>query len=204
MKPVFFKSAGAFRAWLEKHHASESELWAGFYKAASGKGGLSYKEAVDEGLCFGWIDGVRRSLDAESYVQRFSPRTAKSYWSAVNTKRAQELIVEGRMRPAGAAAFERRGAGGSARYSFERETPQLTRAQRARFKAHRAAWAYFESEAPWYRRVTIHWVTSAKRDETRERRLATLIADSAKGQRIRGVPAKRRTTKPVGRTRTSG
>jgi uncharacterized protein YdeI (YjbR/CyaY-like superfamily) len=149
---------------------------------------------VDEGLCFGWIDGVRKSLDADSYVQRFSPRTAKSYWSAVNTKRAKELIVEGRMHAAGTAAFERRDASGSARYSFERERPEFTRAQLSQFKSHRAAWTYFESEAPWYRRAVTHWVTSAKREETRERRLATLIADSANGNRIRGVPAKRRTT----------
>ena len=192
MKPVFFRDAAAFRKWLAKHHSSEPELWAGFYKAASGKGGLTYKEAVDEGLCFGWIDGVRKSLDAESYVQRFSPRTAKSYWSAVNTQRAKELITEGRMHAAGVAAFARRDAASSARYSFERETAELTRAQRSQFKANRAAWAYFQSEAPWYRRVTVHWVTSAKRDETRERRLATLIADCANGHRIRGVPAKRR------------
>jgi uncharacterized protein YdeI (YjbR/CyaY-like superfamily) len=193
VKPVFFKNAGAFRKWLETHHSSESELWAGFYKASTGKGGVSYKEAVDEGLCFGWIDGVRKSLDDESYVQRFSPRTAKSYWSAVNTKRAKELIAEGRMHAAGTAAFERRDAASSARYSFERETAELTRAQLARFKANRPAWTYFESEAPWYRRAVTHWVTSAKREDTRERRLATLIADSANGHRIRGVPAKRRT-----------
>ena len=194
MRPTFFRNAAAFRTWLEKHYAAQSELWAGFYKAASGKGGLTYKEAVDEALCFGWIDGVRKSLDDESYVQRFSPRTAKSYWSAVNTKRAHELITDGRMHAAGAAAFERRDAAGSARYSFEREAPELTPAQLRRFKANRQAWRYFETEAPWYRRVAIHWVTSAKREETRERRLATLMAESAKGQRIGGVPAKRRTT----------
>ena len=201
MKPVFFKSAAAFRKWLETHHASEPELWAGFYKAGSGKRGLSYKEAVDEGLCFGWIDGVRKSLDDERYVQRFSPRAAKSYWSAINTRRAKELIAEGRMHPAGAAAFARRDTAGAARYSFERETPEFTRAQRSRFKANPAAWAYFEAEAPWYRRVVTHWVTSAKRDETRERRLATLIADSEKGRRIRGVPAKRRTANVERRTK---
>ena len=189
VKPIFFKNAAAFRAWLETRHASGTEVWLGFYKAASGKRGISYKEAVDEALCFGWIDGVRRSLDDASYVQRFTPRAAKSYWSAVNTKRAHELIAEGRMHPAGQAAFDRRDAGATARYSFERETAELSPADLARFKRNAKAWAYYQAEAPWYRRVTVHWVVSAKREETRQRRLATLIQDSAAGRRSRGVPS---------------
>ena len=202
MKPTFFKNSAHFRRWLERNHAKETELWAGFYKAGSGKGGLTYKEAVDEGLCFGWIDGVRKSLDADSYVQRFTPRATRSYWSAVNTRRAHELIVEGRMHASGLAVFERRDAGATARYSFERESAQLTRAQLAEFRANRAAWNYYEHEAPWYRRVVIHWVTSAKREETRERRLATLIEDSAARRRIRGLPQKGRTSKGEGRTKS--
>ncbi len=189
MKPRFFKNTAAFRAWLENHHASETEVWLGFYKAASGKGGISYKESVDEALCFGWIDGVRKSLDAESYVQRFTPRTAKSYWSAVNTKRAHELIAAGRMHPSGQAVFDRRDAGATGRYSFERETAELPAADLARFRKNRKAWDYFESEAAWYRRVAVHWVVSAKRQETRDRRLVTLIASSAEGRRIGAVPA---------------
>ena len=189
MKPRFFKNAAAFRVWLEKHHASKLEVWLGFYKAATGKAGITYKESVDEALCFGWIDGVRKSLDAESYVQRFTPRTAKSYWSAVNTKRAHELITAGRMHPAGQAAFDRRDAGATARYSFEREAAELSAADLARFRKNRKAWDYFESEAAWYRRVAVHWVVSAKREETRERRLGTLIASSAEGRRIGAVPA---------------
>ncbi len=206
MKPRFFKNTAAFRAWLENHHASETEVWLGFYKAASGKGGISYKEFVDEALCFGWIDGVRKSLDAESYVQRFTPRTAKSYWSAVNTKRAHELIAAGRMHPSGQAVFDRRDAGATARYSFERETAELPAADLARFRKNRKAWEYFESEAAWYRRVAVHWVVSAKRQETRDRRLVTLIASSAEGRRIGGVPsaAKRRTTNVERRTKYKG
>ena len=201
LNPRFFKDRAQFRAWLERNHAKQSELWAGFYKTASGKRGLSYKDAVDEALCFGWIDGVRKSLDAVSYVQRFTPRTAKSYWSAVNTKRAHELIAEQRMHPSGLAAFERRDAGAAARYSFERESAELSPAQLARFKSNRAAWKYYEQEAPWYRRVTLHWISSAKKEETRERRLATLIADSAAGRRIRGLPQKGRSSKAEGRSK---
>ena len=189
MKPLFFRDAAAFRGWLARRHSSDVEVWLGFYKASAGKGGITYKESVDEALCFGWIDGVRKSLDAESYVQRFTPRRAKSYWSAVNTKRAHELIAAGRMHPAGRAAFDRRDAGATARYSFEREAAELSPADLARFRKNSKAWTYFESEAPWYRRVAVHWVVSAKREETRQRRLAALIADSAAGRRIGAVPA---------------
>lgn len=206
MKPAFFDDAAAFRKWLEKNHASRDEVWVGFYKAATGRRGMSYKESVDEALCFGWIDGVRKSLDSESYVQRFTPRRARSYWSAVNTKRAQELIAEGRMHPAGQAAFDRRDAGATARYSFERESAELSSEQIAQFKRNRTAWAYFEREAPWYRRVAIHWVVSAKKEETRARRLETLIADSAAGRRIGAVPAngRRRHADDRGRSTARG
>ena len=202
MKPIFFREIVAFRRWLERHHGSKSEVWLGFYKAAAKKAGISYKDSVDEALCFGWIDGVRKRLDAESYVQRFSPRTARSYWSAVNTKRAHELIAADRMHPAGQATFDRRDAAATARYSFEREAAELQPSALARFRKNRKAWAYFESEAPWYRRVAVHWVVSAKREETRERRMATLIEASAEARRIGLVPspAKRRTTNVERRT----
>ena len=189
MNPLFFENAAAFRRWLKTHHKSKTEVWLGFYRAATGKGGITYKQSVDEALCYGWIDGVRRSRDAESYVQRFTPRTATSYWSAVNTGRAHELIAEGRMRPAGQAAFDRRDAAATARYSFEREAAELSPSELARFRKHSEAWSYFESQAPWYRRAAVHWVVSAKRAETRERRLAALIDDSAEGRRIGAVPA---------------
>jgi uncharacterized protein YdeI (YjbR/CyaY-like superfamily) len=153
------------------------------HKVSSGKGGLTYLEAVEEALCFGWIDGVRRRLDEHSFVQRFSPRRRASYWSAVNTRRAEELKAAGRMHPSGAAAFERRDKA-AARYSFERRTAAFDTATEKRLRANRAAWQFFSSQAPWYQRVAIHWVTSAKREETRARRLEALIRDSAAGRRI--------------------
>jgi uncharacterized protein YdeI (YjbR/CyaY-like superfamily) len=184
MKPTFFKTAAALRRWFERHGGSEDELWIAMYRKASGKAGITYKEALDEALCFGWIDGVRKRLDDEAFVQRFSPRKSKSYWSVVNTKRANELIAAGRMHASGRAAFERRDAKADARYSFERAHATLNAAETARFRANAAAWRYFEAQAPSYRRTITHWVTSAKRAGTRERRLETLIAECAAGRRI--------------------
>jgi uncharacterized protein YdeI (YjbR/CyaY-like superfamily) len=190
--PVYFKSSTEFRRWLSKNHDKQSEVWIGMYKVASGKKGITYKEALDEALCFGWIDGVRKSADAESYVQRFTPRTAKSYWSAVNTKRVGELKKLGRMHGSGLSAFERRDTAAAARYSFERESTVFDPAALKQFKASQKAWKHFESEAPWYRRVVTHWVISAKKPETRQRRLETLIQDCAAGRRIAGIPQKKR------------
>ena len=197
-RPTFFKTPQAFRRWFEKHHGSKMELWVGFYRKATGIPSITYKEALDEALCFGWIDGVRKRLDDQRYVQRFTPRRAKSYWSAVNIKRVEELKAEGRMHDAGTAAFERRDKTATPQYSFERAAAALDAAAERRFRANTAAWAYFSAEAPWYRRVVTHWVVSAKREETRERRLTTLIADCAAGRRIRGVPTprKRAVTRP--------
>jgi uncharacterized protein YdeI (YjbR/CyaY-like superfamily) len=182
--PVFFKTASHLRRWLERNHDKARELWIGMYRQACGKRGITYRDALDEALCFGWIDGVRKRFDDESYVQRFTPRQAKSYWSAVNTKRAEELRNAGRMHGAGVAAFERRDGEATRRYSFEREAARLDPAMIREFQKNRKAWAFFEAQAPWYRRVTAHWVTSAKREETRQRRLAALIKDSAAGRRI--------------------
>ena len=184
MKPTFFKTPGQFRGWLEKHHSKETELWLGMHKKGSGRPSVTYKEALDEALCFGWIDGVRKSIDAESFVQRFTPRKAKSYWSAVNTKRAQELIAAGRMAPPGLAAFERRDKSATAKYSFERETAAFDAASLKKFRANRAAWSFFSEQAPYYRRLMAHWITSAKKEETRASRLAILVADSAAGRRV--------------------
>ena len=191
MKPTFFKSASHLRRWLEKNHAVSSELWLGMYKKASGKGGVTYKDALDESLCFGWIDGVRKRLNEESFVQRFTPRRTGSYWSAVNVRRARELIEGGRMHAAGRAAFERRDAARTERYSFERQNVTLDAAAERQFRANAKAWAFFQSDAPWYRKVVTHWVSSAKRPETRQRRLETLIRDAAAGRRISGLPPKR-------------
>ena len=183
MKPRFFKTPADFRRWLEKNHA-QSELWVGFYKKSSGKGSMTYKEALDEALCFGWIDGVRKRFDEEAFVQRFTPRKAKSYWSAVNIKRAGELIGAGRMHDTGRAAFDRRDPDAAERYSFERRNAKLDPAAEKQLRANVKAWPFFQSQAPWYRRVVTHWIISAKRPETRQRRLEILIRDSAAGRRI--------------------
>ena len=183
MKPRFFKTAADFRRWLEKNH-TPPELWVGFYKKSSGKGGVTYKEALDEALCFGWIDGVRKRFDEESFVQRFTPRKAKSYWSAVNITRAEELIAAGRMHATGRAAFERRDREAAERYSFERRVAKLDATTEKQLRANVKAWTFFQSQAPWYRQVVTHWVTSAKRPETNQRRLEILIRDSAARRRI--------------------
>jgi uncharacterized protein YdeI (YjbR/CyaY-like superfamily) len=185
-EPTFFATPAEFRAWLERHHADARELLVGFYKKGSGRPSITWHESVDEALCFGWIDGVRRSIDAESYSIRFTPRQRRSIWSAVNVKRAAALIELGRMTPAGLAALEARTEERSGVYSHERSRPpELEPAQRARFEADAAAWEWFQSRPPSYRRQALHWVTSAKRPETRERRLATLIADSAAGRTVK-------------------
>jgi uncharacterized protein YdeI (YjbR/CyaY-like superfamily) len=182
---LYFDSPAAFRRWLERHHASSTELLVGFHKVHTGRPTLTWPESVDEALCFGWIDGVRRSVDTDRYTIRFTPRTASSTWSLVNTRRAEALIAEGRMRPAGLRAFEARRASRSGVYSFEqRQEPALSQADTARFRAHRKAWTFFQAQPPGYRRTATHWVVSAKRDVTRAKRLDTLISDSAQGLRI--------------------
>ena len=145
---------------------------------------MTYKEALDEALCIGWIDGVRKRLDEESFVQRFTPRRPDSYWSAVNIKRAQELIEAGRMHATGLAAFERRDSLKAEKYSFERQNAKLDPGMEKRFRANPRAWAFFESQPPGYRRLIAHWVTSAKKEETRQRRLETLIKESAARRRV--------------------
>jgi uncharacterized protein YdeI (YjbR/CyaY-like superfamily) len=186
MQPRFFATPAEFRAWLEEHHADATELLVGFYKKGSGRPSITWPESVDEALCFGWIDGVRRRIDDERYTIRFSPRQKRSTWSAYNITRAKELIAEGRMTPAGLAAFEARTDERSAIYSYEqRRNAQLEPDEQARLEADPAAWEWFQAQPPSYRRPAIHWVTSAKRPETRERRLAALIADSAAGRAIK-------------------
>ena len=186
MEPVFFATPAELRAWLELHHADRDELWVGLYKKASGRPSVTWPEVVDEALCFGWIDGVRRSLGPDSYVNRITPRRPRSNWSAVNIKRVGELIEAGRMTPAGLAAFEARTDDRSAIYSYEqRRAATLEPDQEERFRAAAAAWEWFQARPPSYRRAAIHWVVSAKRPETRERRLQTLIEDSAAGRAIK-------------------
>jgi uncharacterized protein YdeI (YjbR/CyaY-like superfamily) len=186
MEPTFFATPADFRAWLERHHADRRELLVGFYKKGSGRPSITWQESVDEALCFGWIDGVRRSLGDDAYTIRFTPRQARSTWSAVNVRRAQELIEAGRMTPAGLAAFEARGDDRTAIYSYEqRRQAALDAEQERRFRAVPEAWEWFQARPPSYRRAAIHWVTSAKRPETRERRLRALIEDSAAGRLVK-------------------
>lgn len=181
---VFFESPAAFRRWLAKHHRSVSELWVGFYKKGSGRPSVTWPESVREALCFGWIDGVRRSVDDESYTIRFTPRRPRSIWSAVNVRIADELVAAGLMQPAGREAFAARSEQRSGVYTYEHKNGAAEEHVAREIKKNHRAWAYFESQPPWYRRTAARWVMSAKREETRARRLATLIDDSARGDTI--------------------
>jgi uncharacterized protein YdeI (YjbR/CyaY-like superfamily) len=182
----FFATPAQFRKWLEANHDKAQELWVGFYKKETGRPSITWPESVDEALCVGWIDGIRKKLDDESYVIRFTPRKPQSTWSAVNIARVAELKRDGRMRPAGLAAFERRRDDKSAIYSYEqRKTAVFDEAAERQFRANAKAWEFFQSQPPWYRRTATYKVISAKREETRQKRLAELIADSAGGRRMR-------------------
>jgi uncharacterized protein YdeI (YjbR/CyaY-like superfamily) len=186
MKATFFPTPADFRKWLEKNHDKVPELLVGFYKKGSGKPSITWPESVDEALCFGWIDGIRRTIDDESYSIRFTPRRARSIWSAVNVKRVAELTKLGRMHPAGLRAFEARDPKRSYAYSFEqrKEGRKLAPEYQAKLEANKKAWTFFQAQAPYYQRTASWWVMSAKKEETRLRRLATLIDDSARGRRI--------------------
>jgi uncharacterized protein YdeI (YjbR/CyaY-like superfamily) len=185
MEPTFFATPADFRAWLERHHDSESELIVGFYKKGSGRPSITWPEAVDQALCFGWIDSIRRRVDDASYCNRFTPRKPRSTWSAVNVKRMKELIEQGLAAPTGLAAFERRADDRTAIYSYEqRRNAKLEPEQEQRLRADERARLYFEAQPLSYRRAAIHWVTSAKQPETRNRRLAQLIECSAAGRSV--------------------
>jgi uncharacterized protein YdeI (YjbR/CyaY-like superfamily) len=179
---TFFKTAAQFRKWLAKNHASAPELVAGFYKRDSGRGGITYPEALDEALCYGWIDGVRRRVDGESFAIRFTPRRPRSIWSAVNLRHIERLKKDGRLAPPGLAAFAARDPKRSGLYSFENRPRGLAPEYEKRFKANPHAWAYWQSRPPSYQRTACFWVMSAKKEETRERRLGELIASSAQGR----------------------
>jgi len=180
---IFFASPDELRGWFEEHHAAVDELWVGYHRKATGRPTITWPQAVDEALCVGWIDGVRYRIDEERHAQRFTPRRKGSIWSAVNTKRAQELIEEGRMRPDGQKAFEARSEERTAVYSYERANAAFSDDQQGRFEADESAWTYWQLQPPSYRRAITHWVSSAKREETRERRFLKLLEDSRAGRR---------------------
>ena len=184
MKPIYFESPQAFYDWLSQHHETETEVYVGYWKKHTAKPSLTWSEAVDQALCFGWIDGKVNRVDEERHMQRFTPRRNGSNWSKVNVEKVGKLQEAGLMRPAGLAAFERRDTDKVGVYSFENDA-QLAPDYDARLRANKAAADYFDSRPPWYRRTAIHLVMSAKREETRERRLEQLIEDSAAGRDIK-------------------
>ena len=192
MQPLFFARPGDLRVWFETHHATASELWVGYFKKSTGRASITWPESVDEALCYGWIDGVRKRYDDDSYVIRFTPRRKGSQWSSVNIARAEELIRGGRMHAAGLAVFQARTPASSGVYSYEqRKAARLDPADEARFRANPEAWDYFLSRPSSYQRTAIWWVMSAKKEETRERRLATLIEDSANRRTIAPLTPRR-------------
>jgi uncharacterized protein YdeI (YjbR/CyaY-like superfamily) len=185
METRYFKRPAEFRAWLVKHHATATELGVVLHKKASGKATMTWSEAVDQALCFGWIDSVARRLDESSRVQRFTPRKPRSNWSAVNIKKVEELTALGLMTPAGLAAFARRTEARSGVYSYEnRHLAALDTEREATFRANARAWEFFSKQPPSYRQTSIYWVMNARRDETRAKRLAKLIETSAAGRRL--------------------
>jgi len=181
MTPLFFATQDEFRQWLETNHDKESALIVGFYKVNSGKPSMTWSESVDQALCFGWIDGVKHSIDQDSYQIRFTPRKKNSIWSAVNIKKVEGLIENGLMQEAGLVSFNHRTEDKSKIYSFENEEVKFSPELEAIFKSNKAAWDYFQSLAPTYRKPSSNWVMSAKQESTRLKRLHELIADSEKG-----------------------
>lgn len=181
MIPIFFENPSEFRKWLKKNHKKETELVVGFYKVNSGKPNMTWSQSVDEALCFGWIDGVRTSIDKDRYQIRFTPRKPTSIWSAINIKKMEALTKQGLMQPAGLASFEKRKEEKSKIYSFEREAITFPEIFEKQFKANKKAWTYFQALAPGYKKTSTHWVMSAKQEATRLKRLNQLIKESEAG-----------------------
>jgi uncharacterized protein YdeI (YjbR/CyaY-like superfamily) len=180
----FFKTPNDFRKWLERHHATTRELWVGYNKKDTGKQSITWPESVDQALCFGWIDGIRKRVDEISYIIRFTPRKPRSIWSVVNIKRAQELCEQGLMQPAGLHAFEARTENRSGIYAYEQRSERLAAPYEKRLKQNKAAWDFFQAQPRSYRQAASWWVVSAKREETRLKRLEKLIEDSAHGRTL--------------------
>jgi uncharacterized protein YdeI (YjbR/CyaY-like superfamily) len=184
MNPRFFKTPSAFRKWLAANHSKSKELWVGFYKKNSGKPSVTWPESVGEALCFGWIDGIRKRIDADSYMIRFTPRKTGSVWSTVNIRNVERLINEKRMQPAGWKAYELRKENRSGIYSYEQRSSELEEKYARKLKRNKAAWKFFQAQPPSYRKLMNWRVVSAKREETRLKRLDQLIEASAEGQRL--------------------
>lgn len=184
MKPIFFSKPSEFRKWLEKNHDTATELLVGFYKVDSGKPSMTWPESVDEALCFGWIDGVRKSMGEESYTIRFTPRKPSSNWSAINIKKMEDLIKKGLVRPEGLAAYAKRQEKKSRIYAYEKAPETLSNAYLKKLKANKKAWAFFSKQAPSYQKVINHWIMNAKQIPTQESRLQKLIDASEKGKRL--------------------
>ena len=184
MKPKFFRTPADFGSWLEKNHATATELWVGFYKRDSGKPSITWPESVDQALCFGWIDGIRKRVDEISYQIRFTPRRPRSIWSATNIKRAKELARQKQMRPMGLKAFAARIKNKSGVYSYEQRNTELKQPYAKLLKKNEAAWKFFETQPQSYRKMIDWWIISAKKEQTRMARLAKLISESAKGRRL--------------------
>ena len=185
MEPVFFSSSLEFRKWLEENHQTENEILVGYHKVATGKLSMSWSQSVDEAICFGWIDGIRRSFNSDAYTIRFTPRKPKSIWSAVNIKKVEALTGKGLMQTAGIAAYEKREAHRSAVYAFENELTVLPPHYEEKFKPQTFAWDWFEKQAAGYKKIALHWVMSAKQEVTRNARMETLINDSAAELKIK-------------------
>jgi uncharacterized protein YdeI (YjbR/CyaY-like superfamily) len=190
MKPRSFKTSAAWRAWLEAHYDSSTEILLRLFKVHAAHRGITYKQALDEALCFGWIDGVARRLDDDSYCQRFTPRRPRSIWSRVNIGHVQRLVEEGRMTPAGRAAYEKRDEKRTGVYAFENPAKALPPEMETRFRAKKRAWAFYQEQAPWYQRTTTHWILSGKKEATQRRRLDALIACCARREIVPQLPAK--------------
>lgn len=184
MKPIFFATPAAFRAWLKKHHRTADELIVGFYRKDSGKPSITWPEAVDEALCFGWIDGIRRKHNDEAYTNRFTPRRAGSNWSAINIAKVEALTKQKRMMAAGIAAFAKRTDAKSGIYTYEQHSLAFTKDVEKKFRSNKKAWAYFEAQPPYYRKLMTGWVGGAKQEETRQRRLEKLIGACEKSVRL--------------------
>jgi uncharacterized protein YdeI (YjbR/CyaY-like superfamily) len=196
MRIAFFPSSSHLRRWFEEHHADERELWVGYFKKSSGKPSVTWPESVDEALCVGWIDGIRKSVDEESYTIRFTPRKPRSIWSAVNVERARALAGQGRMKPAGLNAFQARQENRSGIYSYEQRRDRLEELYGSLLKENADAWAFFQTQPSSYRKAAGWWVVSARKEETRLKRLGRLLGDSSRGRRIsqftRAAPQTRR------------